>query len=289
MEPALRLNNMNTANGQSLTIALGSLLEDTDDHLTTALNNALIQEMLAKPLGLRSFEGAIVIADGNYFYIRQHSTQPPTYSYKCLSPSTLALAFNHSSIDSGWLQPGIVRHGRHVKGDWAVLYVPAAVHQLTIKGVELPEPEKQTKQGRQRFNVPLPGLVVLGLNTAYWIFAVKDEPLTPKTRCYRTPLPNVNPQSQHICWGNNQPPTASPSGIQQAWRDFITSPFSGDWSHSKSKLQAHSSDIRKQLLALHQSKAKRYPIETLMPVLAATKTTLENLVDTLLLNLDDHD
>lgn len=255
---SIHASQPNSASSYSLT------LQDTH-----AIEAALIQDLLANPIkGLKRIDAAILISEGRYFYQRRVSSSPVRYSYKCLSPDILSLAFNNQPSDTGWISAGIVRCGMSIKGSWAVQFVPPGRHTIQLQGIGVA-------------TVPLPGLIWIGLEQNYWLFAVADKMFDPETQCFHAPLPNVY-ENGSVCWGTNTPPIANSQSIVQAWQLFISSPFNNHLTTYKSRL--HSSDITRQLAQLHEKAGKRYPTRDLLPL--NRKTTVNQLVQRLLLDND---
>ncbi|KAM3090293.1 hypothetical protein ACKFKG_30345 [Phormidesmis sp. 146-35] len=225
MEPTLQLN-----------------LEDR-----AALQEAVLQTL--KSEDWRQLEAAIFVANGMYVYKRKVSDHLLAFEYKCLSPETLQRAFHIERIDTGWLPNSVVRCGSNTAGEWAVLFMPPAQQTIALQ-------ETGTVQ------VPLPGMVMVGVGRDYRIWAVATKQFEPDAVGYHAPLPNVYDNGR-ICWGTNRPPIASPQNIIKAWELFISSPFNGDLAYGKSR--SHHSDVRQQLTALSRRRRKTYPTNDLMP------------------------
>ncbi|MDZ4877680.1 MAG: hypothetical protein CLLPBCKN_007115 [Chroococcidiopsis cubana SAG 39.79] len=234
-----------------------------------SIKSAVIDEFLGDPLTAK-VEAAIFISQGRYFYKRLVETNPPTYRYKCLSPHSLRVAFNNTAIDSGWIAPGVVRCGCSWGGNWAVMFVPPARHWIDLSAIG-------------KLTVPLPGLVLIGLEKEYWLCAVAVEAFAPDAVCFHAPLPNIYADLK-ICWGENKPPAASGQTISATWELFIGSQFSGELVKGKSKQKPYQDDIRQQLVELHRTSSKRYPQpeRSLLPIGRAT--TIDKLVQEYLLD-----
>jgi len=215
-------------------------------------NRSAVQEVTLQSLkseDWRQIEAAIFVANGTYVYKRKVSDHPLAFEYKCLSPEALQRAFHIERIDTGWLPTNIVRCGSSTAGEWAVLFVPPAQKMLELQ-------EIGTVQ------VPLSGIVMVGVGSEYRIWAVATKQFEPDATSYHAPLPNVY-ENGRICWGTNRPPIASPQTITKAWELFISSPFNGDLVYGKSR--SHYSDVRQQLIALSKRRRKTYPSNDLMP------------------------
>ena len=106
-------------------------------HLTPsdqiAVQEATLQDLSTQ--GWKTIEAAIFIAGTIYIYKRRipHS-HPTTFEYKCLSPASLQRAFHLERVDTGWIDPGVVRCGSSTVGNWAVLFIPPSRHTLDLVG-----------------------------------------------------------------------------------------------------------------------------------------------------------
>ncbi|MDX2241671.1 MAG: hypothetical protein NW224_13385, partial [Leptolyngbyaceae cyanobacterium bins.302] len=215
-------------------------------------NRSVVQEAILQSLkseDWQQIEAAIFVANGTYVYKRKVSDHPLAFEYKCLSPEALQKAFHIERIDTGWLPTNIVRCGSNTAGEWAVLFAPPAQQTLELQ-------ETRTVQ------VPLPGMVMVGVGRDYRIWSVSTKQFEPDATGYHAPLPNVH-ENGRICWGTNHPSIASPQNIAKAWELFISSPFNGDLVYGKSR--SHYSNVRQQLIALSKRRRKTYPSNDLMP------------------------
>lgn len=172
-------------------------------------------------------------------------------SYKFLSLGAVIAAFRDAPIDSGWIPPGVIRCGGTATGDFAVLVVPAGIHQLSV----------QAMRGARYhdFRVPLPAFAFFGKGKRFKVWALKESEPSPNALLFRAPLPNVFGDGG-ICWGTNSPPRASAATIRQAWELFITSGFNDHAAGDKSR--SHKADVRG---LLHSLKGKRvFPLADLV-------------------------
>ena len=165
---------------------------------------------------------------------------------KFLSPMAVRQAFIQEPVDSGWLPVGAIRWGTGSRGTWAVRYEPPSVRtlRLDVDGTKKP------------LRVPLPGLIFLGYDSAYYIWAVRGTKFNPKAPLYRAPLPNVSDPGI-ICFGANRHPSVSQGGIESAWRLFWSSPFNRH--HADGKSHQSPEDITEVLIELARRRAPRYP------------------------------
>jgi hypothetical protein len=233
--------------------------------------------------------------------------------YKFLSPEAVRVAFSTLDVDTGWLMPGVVRTGWHTSGQpWSVLYVPPGKHTLNLKlpadllNIRLMPPNmpQENSSGRSdrstqtipkaelvrndfaQFgrpqqtvrleNVPLPGLIFVGIGQEYRVWATaasgeqtpnaNEADFDPQAAIYAAPLPNVH-EDGRICWGEAQAqvPVALPTagGIGAAWRLFLASEFTDHLVSSKS--QSYSADVRHGLLAALLNRQTVYPSAELVP------------------------
>lgn len=228
------------------------------------ITSEIIKEVLqAPPRSLSAIKAELLILDGTYIL---HYRDQQNDSYKCLSPSTLRVAFANESIDSGWIGEGVVRWGFGATGEWAVKFIPPG--QYTLDCDEM-----------GKIQTPLPGMIFAGKEYNYWLWATNAPTFAPTTSLFCAPLPNVYVRTGQVCWGQNRPPSATARSINEAWQLFISSPFNSDLSNSKSK--RYSLDIRHQLLELYKkkqakSKSYRYPLSDLISIERADLSQLIN-------------
>ncbi|NEO98706.1 MAG: hypothetical protein F6K58_08500 [Symploca sp. SIO2E9] len=233
------------------------------------LDSQTLAEIIASPPHqLQNIQAELLFIGDTYVF---HYREKDQDVYKCLSPDSLRQAFNNQPLDSGWLPANVIRHGSNHNGQWSLMFIPAKRHTLSFE--------------REQLQIPLPPLVFMGMGKTYWLWAIKSTTFDPTAKVFHAPLPNVNiyPPGQ-ICWGSNNPPTASPPQINQAWTLFINSQFSNHYAERKS--QQFPSNITKQLQQLHAkvrvSKRCRYPCRDLVPI-GNRGETLEQLLEGILL------
>ncbi|MBW4568802.1 MAG: prokaryotic E2 ligase family D protein [Tolypothrix carrinoi HA7290-LM1] len=216
------------------------------EHIITA---EIIRELLQDPpRSLSAIKAELLILDGTYIL---HYQSGEKSHYKCLSPTALRIAFSNEPIDSGWIGEGVVRTCTSNSGEWVVKFVPP---QRTLLDCD--------ELGQVQ--IPMPAMIFVGKNFTYWLWATKIKIFDPDASLFHAPLPNVYTPWGKVCWGKNQPPSASAQSINQAWNLFISSPFNSHLSNGKSK--HHTNDVRDQLLALHQQKNCTYPLKDLVPL-----------------------
>lgn len=188
---------------------------------------------------------------------------------KFLAADAVRAAFHPMPIDSGWMPPGTLRFGCDATGTrYVAISIRAKVCPLTII---------DNDRGSVTLDIPLPGFIFTGCGRSYWIWAVKDEEITPQTRTYHAPLSNVGGNGG-ICFGANSPPEASASTIAEAYHLFLDSPFNGHLANNKSR--KHPGDIRYLLQDLAQAEA--FPFDDLLPIATREHPTQAVTLDTLL-------
>ena len=188
---------------------------------------------------------------------------------KALSIEAISHAFANAPMTSGWLPPQTWRWGRGLTGEWMVLLFPAAVQHLYLVNSF---PEKFTEGKIVELQVSMPPLVFGGIGSRYYIWAMGEGALSPEASAFHAPFPNVDAEGK-VCFGRNELPAAASSTIAEAWRLFLATPFNDHIVKGKS--QSQPDDVRQQLLAVSQRRARRYPLEDLCP----TGRTIQWLID----------
>lgn len=188
---------------------------------------------------------------------------------KFVSPAAVRQAFAGQSFDSGWLTHNVIRCGASVTGEWAVMEIAPSVRSILL--------DDGGKKGVRRISVPLPRLLMFGIASTWYVWALREKSLLAKAEVFAAPLPNVH-QNGSICFGKNKPPKASGFSIDKAWDLFITSPFNGDLAGQKS---AKHKDIRTGLVQLAKDKATEYPTQDLVKLRNHGSTTLDVLIKSL--------
>ncbi len=163
--------------------------------------------------------------------------------------------FSDCDIDTGWLPPGVARCAETSRGAMVLGYRPPSTATILLDGGR--------KGGVDTLTIPLPALVMLGVETKYYLWALKDAGFSPGAVIHNAPLPNINADGT-VCFGANKVPRASGDSISKAWALFWESPFS---DHSvQGKSAAHPNDIRKVIreLAKGGRGRKTYPTADLV-------------------------
>ncbi len=207
-------------------------------------------------------------------------TEGGTVQERLISAASIREAATHIPIDSGWMPREVVRWGNGRGTDWCVAAIPPARHQL-----EITEGTPGVDESVVRVVAPLPGFVMFGAGTTYFIWALKEE-FSPIQKLYRCPLPNVYHlnvkidkellSAGEICWGPLKPPLCSPRTILRAWELFINSTFNNHGPHGKSMSQKE--DVRLLLKELADREADSFPVDELVPQFEKWTYTVEQTV-----------
>lgn len=211
---------------------------------------------------------AVKIYDGQFML--SMTTLAGTKIEAMRSAASVREAFTGIPVDSGWLAPNVVRWGDGRQGEWAVLYVPPGLHNL-----ELTTDAAALADNVARVRAPLPGLVVFGGGTKYWVWALKSDHFEPHHELYRAPLPNVMIDAE-VCWGPHRPPACTGRDIARAWELFASTTFSSHAAAGKSK--KNSEDVREVLKELAAAGAERYPAEDLVRYSAQGGITIDTVI-----------
>jgi len=220
------------------------------------ITSQMVLSLLGIPeTGLLRISAALLIAGNNelcaYWWRdpytgRQHA--------ELRDPVLVRSAFSNVVVDSGYLPPNVVRLGITNGVQWLVVSVPPSFYQLTLL---------DDVQHSSTLRVRLPGLVLTGCDTHYWLWAVKDAIVSANTLLYHVPLPNIGADGT-LCFGNNHVPKAAGPTILQALHLFLDSPFTTHWATGKSL--AHPGDIRRCLFDSVEQEAGVFPEDDLKPI-----------------------
>ena len=181
-----------------------------------------------------------------------------------LAPAAVRAAFVAESLDTGWIDPSIVRWGVGSRGTWVMQYRKRSRVNITIvppTGDPFP------------LTVPLPPLLFMGRGRQYWVWACRNT-FAPTMRLAYCPLPNVMGNGQ-ICWGNNQPPLATAQTMQHAWDVFVNSPFTDHVVQGKSRRYPNVLDALSEQ-ATHPA-GKRYPLDDLVFIAGTPEQCVQQL------------
>jgi hypothetical protein len=124
------------------------------------------------------------------------------------------------------------------------------------------------KRQTVKLNIPMPGLVFIGLGVSYHLLALAED-FSPSAILCQAPFPNIN-HNGWICFGNNQRLPATPANMPVMWDLVWNTRFNTDWRNGRCK--SEPTDVRKLLLKLRRR--ARFPNTELLP----TGTTIEQVV-----------
>lgn len=194
-------------------------------------------------------------------YLLCHHKEPKLSKF--VTSGDVAAAFTGADQDTGWIPPGVVRVGRCARGPYFVYSTPPQRRLVML--VSGPSTVQRL--------VPLPRLVMLGVGSAYYLWAVVTPHFNPSATVYQAPFPNIY-RNGSICWGDNRPPEALPDQARKAWDLFFDSPFNGHLVEGKSK--RFPLDVRLHLSSI--AGTRRFPHDDL----EQTSNSLEWLVNSTL-------
>lgn len=175
-----------------------------------------------------------------------------------VNPTETAAAIGGFDLNSGLLPERCLFWSKKGGLDRLAIYIPPGPRFVTMRN----EP--------QAWRVPLPGLVFVGYDFNYNLWAVKEPPVTPSVPLFAAPCPNIH---EGVCRGNAPFPRASCAAIWQAVDVFFSSKFNQDLSDGKSI--AYPKSVVEQWRVLNQVNAEEYPLDDLVE----TKLTLGRLID----------
>ena len=215
-------------------------------------------------------DAELLFVSGGYVL---HWQEHGIHHYRSLSPDAVKAAFVAEPSDTDWLPPNIVRVGTNRHGTWVIGGVASAIHEIVLAASD--------GKAASTLRVPLPAFIFAGsggVQSHYWVWATTDSPaiLTPQSRLYNAPLPNVG-SGGAICFGANPLPPVSPQSLWAAWQLFMGSPFSHPLDHARCR--SYGGDPRPLLNRLHRTRRRTFPTREM--VAATTPTTLDSLAHAL--------
>lgn len=207
--------------------------------------------------------GILYFLAGGHYLFRWWSRDK--WESKFVTVDDVAAALSNVQNDSGWLGEGILRAGRSARGQWFVYSAPAQHITLTL-----------TTGGPGAVTVPIPATVLIGVDHAYYLFAVSEAAARPTSMIYHAPFPNVYSHGR-ICWGANKPPKAHHKHARAVWQMFFETPFNSHLANKKSS--TFESDVTGQLRALAISKAEKYPLDDLQRAAGSLDSLVQQVLD----------
>lgn len=185
---------------------------------------------------------------------------------KNVSPAAVKQAFSKEAMDSGWLPANVNRCGVGSRGWWMVRWHAPAIYTLKL---DTDSPVKEIR-------VALPALVWFGQGHAYYIWAMKGNRFDPQGELFRAPISNVD-DSGLICFGKNKHPDVAKGGFEQSWQVFWEAPFN-DHNDDKKSL-THPTSIVPKLVELSKSKARKYPVDDLIPMKSTLDAAINRMIN----------
>lgn len=173
---------------------------------------------------------------------------------KFLTPAQIGRAFaTKDAFDSGWLETNVIRFAQEKKTHKILSCLPAGRRKIFVadpRAVE--EREDDSSDSILQLEVPLPTLLLIGLEQKYYLWATLDRTISQKSKISHAPFPNLD-SSGEICFGANAKPECRLDTIESVWRLILDSPFNAD--RAADRCRTHPKDVRKFLLALDGKKA----------------------------------
>lgn len=122
---------------------------------------------------------------------------------------------------------------------------------------------------------PMPATVLIGSGPSYYLFAVAEKTITPRSKLYIAPVSNVYSNGR-ICWGSNRRPAAHHSKAAEIWQLFFETPFNKDLANGKVEKYA---DVNDKLRELSAKNAKHYPTDALTVTGHDLESTLRMILE----------
>lgn len=237
-----------------------------DELAVPALSISDIARSIVSRTNSPDIQGQLLFIQGQYIFA---SNEGDSTTYKFLSPSALREAFVGEPIDSGFLPANTTRWGVNARGEYIVQFYPPQKYSVTLTNTD--------NSNLIVVTIPLPGLVFLGCDHSYWLWAIKEDRILTDSQLFHAPLPNISTTGS-ICFGSVAAAKCSALGISQAWDVFWRSPFNGDSVQNKS--QQAPRDVRSQLLKLHNKKSRKYPLSDLVPLRRNIDDVIKTITNT---------
>ena len=182
-----------------------------------------------------------------------------------VDPTEVAIALGGINLTSGLLPVNTLFWGRKDGYDRLGIYLPPRIWPVAVRN------EGDNISAGRAWRVPLPGLIFIGHNYDYSLWAVADEPpFNPDTPIFVAPSPNIYPEG--VCRGSAPFPQASPATMHQAVDAFFSSRFNHDLSRGKSR--KHPERVLDHWYELDQAGLESYPLDDM---LAAPGRTMKGL------------
>jgi PRTRC genetic system protein B len=190
----------------------------------------------------------VTLTDEACWITRHDRTGAPGLTYPA-AIAEVSNAFNRFGANTGLL-PVDTLFWSNVAGVMRLgVWLPPAIRTIKL----------HIKANAETLHVPLPGLMFVGWQRQYSVFALAKRPRTGREVLHRTPLPNVHDNGT-ICQGTVEFPTAAQDTIAQAVDLFFESLFNADLSGGK----LQNGELLPLLRDLSKRKARKFPIDRLV-------------------------
>lgn len=171
---------------------------------------------------------------------------------KFIRHTEVAAAFSGQEIDSGWIQPGVLRFGAGIKGNWFVYHEPRQIVNLSFYDTT-----------PRVLKVPIPAMVMIQMGSGTYFFALKSKTVSAGVKLYVAPLPNLNAKGS-VCWGTTKLPKLIHHNAGKIWEAFLGSVFTTHTDTGKVKGYPDGCIPFWDMLAA--KKARTFPVGRLIPM-----------------------
>jgi len=202
-------------------------------------------------------------------YLFRYRNKDGSIAHKFISSAAVRAAFAEEPIETHWLPNNVKRWGIGKRGEWIVITFPPQKHRFAFV---TEDDERKTVS----LELPMPGLAFFGYEQRYHLWAFTDAELKGDTPLFAAPLPNVDANGA-ICFGSNLVPKASAKTIEEAWRIFVTSPFTNHSVNGKSR--QYPNDVRRQLIRLAEKRRRAYPLADLVSLNRTANMVIDWMVN----------
>ena len=222
----------------------------------TALPDLVYPNLLFDESDYASLRARLDLYDS--FILMTHYQNGRQTQQHLVNPTDLATALSGISLTSTLLPPHTLFWGRLDGAERIAVYLDPRLWLVTIRDQPL------------AWRVPLPGLIFVGHDYNYSLYAVKEPPTRPDLPLFRAPVANVSDKG--VCRGSAPFPKAGAATLYQAIDVFFASKFNRDLANGKS--HTYRDNILDHWQALNDAGAEEYPLSDLVE----TQLTLGGLL-----------
>ena len=248
-------NNSTGPNGHNLTNP--SQVEMTGDGPGRIMVPDLINPLIKWSQNDKATLEATISLFTDFIMFTKYKEGEVTDNY-CVHPAQVAAALAGIDLSSGLLPQNCLFWSKKDGFDRLGVYIPPQLRYVTLRNEA------------RAWRVPMPGLIMIGHDYNYSLWAVKVAPTDLKVPLFLAPCPNIHPGG--VCQGNAPFPRAGTTTMWQAVDVFFSSKFNRDLGNKKSK--KFPENIVDGWEALHQADAETYPLDDLEPA----NLTLERVI-----------